>query len=115
MSLVQDVHGRFALSAEDANLLDIVATAWTPGGADMETEFLAACEADAEQHHGYVSVNRVREACKPLNIPPRRWSSLWSHNTGIGRPMRKTRRIDELKGSTNRNDGRPYFLRKWQG
>lgn len=112
---VRDVGGRFALRAEDADLLDRVATAWTPGGADMETEFLSACRADAKAHCGLVSVNRVRELCKPLNIPPRRWSSLWTHNTGLGRAMRKTKRVDEFRGSPNRNDGKPYFLREWIG
>lgn len=115
MSTVHDVRGRFALRAQDADLLDIVATAWAPGGGDWETEFLAACKADAQAHQGYVSVNRVRELCKPLKIPARRWSSLWTHNTGAGRSMEKTLRVDEIRGSTSRNDGRPYFLRRWRG
>lgn len=114
--MARETDGRFAMSAEDADLLDRVATAWTPGGKDMETEFLAACEADAKAHCGFVSVNRVRELCKPLNIPPRKWSSLWTHHTGMdGRPMRKTRRIDEFHGAPSRNNGKPYFLREWVG
>lgn len=112
---VRDVAGRFALRAEDADLIDRVATAWTPGSGGVEAEFLAACKADAEAHLGYISVNRVRELCKPLNVPPRRWSSLWTHNTGPGRPMQKTLRVDEIRGCTSRNDGRPFFLRKWVG
>jgi hypothetical protein len=115
VTLVRDADGRFALRAEDADLLDRVATAWTPGSRDVEQEFLAACKADAQAHAGLVSVNRVRALCASLNVPPRKWSSLWTHYTGAGRPMEKTRRIDEFKGSPNRNDGKPYFLRRWRG
>lgn len=107
--------GTFAMRAEDADLLDRVATAWIPGGGALEDEFLSACKADAAAHVGLVSVNRVRELCRPLNIPPRSWSSWWSHHTGPGQVMEKTRRIDEFRGSTNRNDGKPYFLRRWRG
>lgn len=111
---VRDVGGRFALRAEDADLLDRVATAWSPGGVSVDENFLAACRADAAAHCGLVSVNRVRELCASLAVPPRKWSSLWTHYTGLGRPMRKTRRIDELHHTSSRNDGKPYFLREWQ-
>lgn len=112
---VRESDGRFAMPAADADLLDRVATAWVPGNRTLREEFLAACKADAQAHAGIVSVNRVREMCKPLNIPPRSWSSWWSHYTGPGQPMRKLRRLDEFRGSTSRNDGKPYLLRRWQG
>lgn len=112
---VRESDGRFAMPAPDADLLDRVAVAWTPGSTDIHREFLAACEADAKAHGGLISVNRVRAMCVPLDIPPRKWSSLWTHYTGLGRPMRKVRRLDEFRDAPSRNNGKPYFLRRWVG
>jgi hypothetical protein len=115
MSQPKASDGRFAPPEETSDLLSRVATAWTPGGADLDVEFLSACEADAKAHAGLVSVNRVRLMLAPLNIPPRRWSALWSHYCGTGKPMRRTGRWEPCAGAPNRNDGRPYPLRKWVG
>ncbi|HEY4267071.1 MAG TPA: hypothetical protein VGM94_02655, partial [Galbitalea sp.] len=69
------------------DLLELLADAHSPIGADVPTLFLAACARDAYAHNGYVSVNRVRVLLAGDDIPPRRYSSLWSHFTGRGKPM----------------------------
>lgn len=117
MTLVRESDGRFAGPEEtfDSGLLDRVAVAWTPGGRDMHEDFLSACKADAEAHAGIVSVNRVRAMCESLNIPPRKWSSLWTHYTGPGRPMRRAGRWEEVRGDGSRNNGKPVPLRRWVG
>lgn len=107
--------GRFAAPDEDHDLLSRVTLAWQPSGYEILPNFLAACEADAKAHGGVVSVNRVRSMLQTLSIPPRRFSALWSHYTGTGRPMRRTGRWEPCQGGTNRNEGKPYPLRKWVG
>lgn len=88
-------------------------------GADVPTLFLDACRADAIDHGGYVSVNRVRARLADHDIPPRRYSALWSHFTGPGKPMTKAVDQDghniweQCSGSTSGNDGRPYPVRRW--
>lgn len=66
---------------------DVAAAHATRGhGSTAEQRFLAACKADFDAH-GYISVNRVREA-----IAGERWTAqyvggLWSAHTGYGRAM----------------------------
>jgi hypothetical protein len=96
-----------------ADLLTLVADTRRPVGRDAPALFLAACEADARAHGGLVSVNRVRERLAAEDIPPRRFSALWSHFTGRDRPMVKTGGWEVCSGSTSGNDGRPYPVRRW--
>jgi len=105
---------------ETADLLALVAEPHPAIGADVPALFLAACKADAEAHDGLVSVNRVRARLADADIPPRRYSALWAHFTGEGRPMRKAYTADgtvplweTCRGSTSGNDGRPFQQRRW--
>lgn len=107
--------GRFAPPYDDQDLFDRVAVAWQPSGDDVHANFLSACEADAKAHAGVVSVNRVRAMLETVGIPPRRFSAMWSHYTGEGRPMRRLPRWEECRGSASRNNGKPYPIRKWVG
>lgn len=107
---------RFApVDSDTADLLTLVADADAPVGRDAVAAFLAACEADAEAHGGRVSVNRVRAALAGEDIPPRRYSALWAHYTGRGKPMVKTGEWETCAGSDSGNDGRPYPVRRWVG
>jgi hypothetical protein len=106
---------------DTADLLALVADEHRIPGADVPALFLAACKRDADAHGGLVSVNRVRALLADADIPPRRYSALWAHFTGIGKPMVKAIRPDlepvweTCKGSTSGNDGRPFQLRRWVG
>lgn len=102
-------------ATDSADLLELVADTENPVGRDVPALFLAACEADARAHCGLVSVNRVRRLLAAEDIPPRRYSALWSHYTGRGKPMVKTGDWEVCTGSTSGNDGRPYPLRRWVG
>lgn len=99
-----------------ADLLSVLADPSPTIGADVPALFLAACEADAYTHGGLVSVNRVRRLLADADIPARRYSALWSHFTGRGKPMVKAPGEWEVcSGSTSGNDGRPFPLRRWVG
>lgn len=98
-----------------ADLLSLVADVESPIGRDVPALFLAACRRDALAHSGYVSVNRVRALLAGEDIPPRRYSSLWSAFTGRGKPMRKSGEWETCQGSGSGNDGRPFALRRWVG
>lgn len=100
---------------EHADMLSLVATSWQPRGRDVHKNFLSACEADATAHAGLVSVMRVRDLLAPLHIEHHQFSALWSHYTGTGRPMRRTGRLEACHGSTSRNNGKPYAVRRWVG
>ena len=101
--------------------LALVADPDSPVGRSDLGVFLAACEADARDHGGIVSVNRVRAALDEADIEPHRYSSFWSHFTGKSRVMRKATTEDVAdpweicQGSPSGNDGRPYPLRVWVG
>ena len=109
------------VDSDTADLLSLVADPEHPVGRDVPALFLAACEADAAIHDGYVSVNRVRARLADADIPPRRYSALWGHYTGRGKPMVKAfdaagdAMWETCKGSGSGNDGRPFPLRMWQG
>lgn len=81
----------------------------------VEDTFLAACKADADAHDGLVSVNRVSAALSEAGIESRRYSSLWGHFTGDGKPMRSTQQVEVRAGSTSGNDGKAMWLRRWVG
>lgn len=105
-----------------ADLLALVADERAVVGRDVPDLFLAACEADAAAHDGLVSVNRVRARLSDAQIPPRRYSALWSHYTGRDKPMVKATTGDGTvplwevcKGSPSGNDGRPFQMRRWVG
>ena len=107
-----------------ADLLTVLADPHPIVGADVPDLFLAACRRDAMANGGLVSVNRVRELLAGEDIPPRRYSALWSHFTGRGKPMRKVTaeeaakgmpRWEICKGSSSGNDGRSFPLRRWIG
>ena len=104
-----------------ADLLTVLSDPHPIVGADATAAFLAACEADAAAHGGLVSVNRVRERLADAGIEPHRYSAMWSHFTGRGKPMEKARLADgsvmwqTCKGSKSGNNGRPYPLRRWVG
>ena len=106
---------------DTADLLALIANPGHPVGRDAVAAFLAACEADAAAHDGLVSVNRVSAALPDDITSTERYSSLWSHYTGKGKPMRKATTNDtpipweERKGSRSGNDGKPVRLRVWQG
>lgn len=108
---------RFApVDDETHDLLTLVADVDNPVGRDVSGLFLAACERDAAAHDGRVSVNRVRALLAGDDIPPRRYSSLWGHYTGPGRPMVKIPgEWETCQGSGSRNDGRPFAVRRWIG
>ena len=101
------------------DLLTAVAEPHPIVGADAVEMFLNACRHDAATHAGLVSVNRVRQLLADKDIPARRYSALWAHFTGRGKPMVKAvddqgRNIwEECTGSTSGNDGRPFPLRRW--
>lgn len=100
---------------ETYDLLSAVAEPHPVIGADVPGLFLAACKRDAEIHGGFVSVNRVRALLVDADIPPRRYSALWAHFTGEGKPMVKADTWETCSGSTSGNDGRPFRLRRWVG
>lgn len=103
------------VDTDTASRLDLIADPEHPVGRDVPALFLAACEADAQTHGGYVSVNRVRARLADADIPPRRYSSLWAHYTGRGKPMLKSDQWEVCSGSQSGNDGRPFPLRRWLG
>ena len=103
------------LDDETADLLSLVADPDRPVGRDAVAAFLAACEADAHNHGGEVSVNRVRARLVDADIPARRYSSLWAAFTGDGKPMVRTGQWESCSGSASGNDGRPYPKRRWVG
>ena len=102
------------------DLLEAIADAERATARDMPAAFLAACEADARAHGGVVSVNRVSAALPEDITSTHRFSALWSHYTGKGRPMRTATTADlahpwEVRqGSRSGNDGKPVRLRIWQ-
>lgn len=95
------------------DLLALVAEGAAGISANDADTFLAACEADAADHLGLVSVNRVRARLAASDIDPRRYSSFWANFTGKDRPMRKTGEWETCAGSTSGNDGRPFPIRRW--
>lgn len=106
------------------DLLALVADTERATARDDVAAFLAACEQDAAAHDGLVSVNRVRALMADRDIEHHRYSALWAHFTGKGRPMVaafvKTENGPEpmwetCKGSQSGNNGRPYRLRRWVG
>lgn len=98
-------------------LLDRVADGGRSASQDDVSIFLAACCWAANCNDGYVSVNDVRHICDRIgaNIPPRRYSAMWSRFTGPGRPMIKAPGWEQCAGSRSGNDGRPYPVRLWVG
>jgi hypothetical protein len=113
---------RFAPVDDDtADLLAMVADAESPVGRDAVAAFLAACEADAANHGGIVSVSRVGAALTEAGIEHHRYSSFWSHFTGHGKPMRPATTADTdppweiRRGSKSGNNGKPMRLRVWVG
>ena len=106
----------FAPIADDtADLLSLIADVTAPVARDVPALFLAACERDAAAHGGLVSVNRVRMLLADEQIPPRRYSALWSAFTGRGKPMQKSTEWETCSGSESGNDGRPFVVRRWVG
>lgn len=111
------------VDSDTASLLDLLADdgSVSPSKDEVRRLFLDACRRDAEVHGGLVSVNRVRVLLAHADIEPHRYSALWSHFTGRGKPMEKARLADgsvmwqTCKGSASGNDGRPYPLRRWLG
>lgn len=97
------------------DLLTLVADEHGPIGADVPALFLDACEQDARTHGGLVSVNNVRALLADAQIPPARYSALWSIYTGRGKPMVKSDEWEVCSGSKSGNDGRPFRLRRWVG
>jgi hypothetical protein len=106
-----------AADEETYDLLTAVANPHPIIGADAQTAFLAACRRDAMAHDGEVSVNRVRELLADADIPPQRYSALWSANTGRGKAMERSVRWETIRGSgrTGKNDGKPVRYRIWIG
>lgn len=102
-----------AVDEPTADLLALVANPGHPVGRDAVAAFLAACEADAAAHDGLVSVNRVSAALPEDITSTERYSSLWSHYTGKGKPMVKAEGWEIRKGSRSGNDGKPVRLRRW--
>jgi hypothetical protein len=95
------------------DLLALVADPDRSTGRDAVEAFLAACRRDARANGGLVSVNRVRSLLTDAQIPPRRYSSLWSAFTGPGKPMRRTDVWELNTDRAGRNSGKPTFLREW--
>ncbi len=102
------------------DLLSVVAEPHPVVGAEVVDLFLDACRRDADSHGGFVSVNRVRARLADQDIPSRRYSALWGHFTGQGRPMVKAKDPatgdylwEPCSGSTSGNNGRPYPVRRW--
>lgn len=109
-------HPTFAPVPEDtADLLSLIADPHPIVGKDAEALFLDACRRDAMAHDGLVSVNRVRALLADSDIEHHRYSAMWSHFTGKGRPMMKADGWEVCEGSASGNDGRPYRLRRWVG
>lgn len=108
---------------QTASLLDLLADdgSVSPSKDEVRRLFLDACRGDAFHHGGLVSVNRVRALLADADIEPHRYSSLWAHFTGHGKPMEKARLADgsvqwqTCHGSKSGNDGRPFPLRRWIG
>ena len=108
---------------DTADLLTVLADdgSVSPSKAEVRDLFLEACCRDAMAHGGLVSVNRVRDLLADAGIPPRRYSALWSHFTGRGKPLIKAtdqygdQRWETCEGSSSGNDGRPFPLRRWTG
>lgn len=99
---------------DQADLLALVADPDRPTGRDAVAAFLAACEADAKAHDGRVSVNRVSAALESEGIEHHRYSALWSHYTGRGKPMVKIPGEWEVRqGSKTGNNGKPMAVRRW--
>ena len=105
----------YALDDTTADLLSLIANTDSPIGHDAVDAFLAACEADAAAHNGYVSVSRVRARLADADIEHHRYSALWSRFTGRDRPMRKTGEWEACEGSESGNNGKPYPKRVWVG
>lgn len=95
------------------DLLALVADPDRATGRDAVEAFLAACRRDARANGGLVSTNRVRALLADAQIPPRRYSSLWSHFTGEGKPMRRTDAWELNTDVAGRNAGRPSIVRRW--
>lgn len=112
-----------SVDEQTANLLDLLADdgSVSPSKEEVRERFLDACCIDAANHGGLVSVNRVRALLADADIEPHRYSALWSHFTGRGKPMEKARLADgsimwqTCHGSKSGNDGRPFPLRRWVG
>lgn len=85
-------------------------------GADDSAMFLAACQADAAENGGLVSVNRVPHllARAGVVIESHRYSALWKEHTGPGQAMR-CRGWEIRSGSATGNDGKPFRIREWVG
>lgn len=101
---------------ETQDLLSLIAN--DPRHAEDEQRFLDACQSDARDHGGIVSVNRVRSLLTNrhgLTIEPRRLSALWNAHTGRGKAMVTTGDWETCQGSSSGNDGRPFRLRRWVG
>lgn len=108
-------------ATDQGDLLALLADEHRVPGASAVEAFLAACEADARDHDGIVSVNRVRALLDDQDIEHHRYSAFWSHFTGRDRAMRKATTADvehpweTCEGSKSGNNGRPYRLRVWVG
>lgn len=106
---------------DQVDLLTLVADTERVTGRDSVTAFLAACETDAADHGGSVSVSRVGALMADQGIEPHRYSSFWSAFTGAGKPMRRANETDgvplwEIRhGSTSGNNGKPFVTRRWVG
>lgn len=99
----------------DARLLALVADV-DGDGADDSAVFLAACEADAAENDGMVSVNRVPHVLARAGavIESHRYSALWKEHTGPDQAM-CSRGWEIRSGSATRNDGKPIRIREWVG
>lgn len=97
-----------------AGFLTVVAGRDSSTSEGARAIFLAACKSDAATNGGLVSVNRVRRLLSDseFEIEPRLFSALWSVYTGPGRPMEVVG-YELCVGSTSRNDGKPYKVRRW--
>lgn len=119
VAIARDSTGQWAppeVPAEEYHdLLAQIVVAWRPRGADVYKNFLSACKADGLAHAGVVSVNRVRTMLEGLDIEHHQFSAMWSHYTGLGKPMRHLGRIEQIRGSASRNNGKWIPLRMWVG
>lgn len=98
---------------DTADLLTLVADAYTEPGRAACDVFLDACRRDALANDGLVSVNRVRLLVAG-QIEHHRFSGMWSRFTGPGRPMVRDG-WETCEGSTTGNNGKPYPRRRWIG
>lgn len=104
---------------DTADLLSVLADPHPIVGADVTDLFLAACRRAAMSCDGYVSVNVVRGILADEDIDPRRYSAMWAHFTGSGKPMVKAKddsgaqMWETCEGSPSGNNGRPYPMRRW--